>query len=520
VLLALVGSSAASWVFIVAISVYAYAQGGAGWVGLIHLARSLAGALSSPVAGVVADRYPRRMVMAWSDIGRVALLVIGAVVVWQNLPLPLLLVVSCAVSIVGAPFPNALFAQLPELADEPALLSAANAATGTVLATAVLVGPAVGALILTVSGPAAVFLAAAAGALWSAVLILRGPAGDGGREPAGEAADIRSELAVGFVTVRGDRRLQLLLMTVAVITFSFGALNVLVVALAFAVLHTGDAGASLLFTANGVGSVVGAVLAAGVVAARPGLALAAGTAAMGVTLALSAASDVAAVAALMLAANGLVTSIADVADTTLGQRLAPGELLGRYMGIAIATAMAATAIGSIATPLLIHLTTVRGATALVGAFLLVAALVCWRAFTALDATPVAAADLVEALRHDPIFAPLSQAAIEQLARGAVREPVDAGTVVVREGDPGDRYYLVEAGSAEAAVAGASVRRIATGEGFGEIALLRDTPRTATVTTLEPTTLLVVGRDDFLGALAESPTSRRTADVLAATRLAA
>jgi MFS family permease len=503
--------------YIVALGVYAYVHGGAVWVGVVQVARSVCSAVFSPFAGVVADRYPRRVVMIGSDVGRVVLLLAGALVVVESWPLWLLAVVAGGVSIAGAPYPSAMFALLPQLVDEPATLSAANAATSTVFAAAGLVGPAVGAALLSLSGVATVFVVSAAGALWSAVVILATPISEQAREQTPGRSSMLHDVAAGFGLVRHDRRLQLLLVVVGAITFLFGASNVLIVAIAFSVLHTGQSGASLLFAANGVGAVIGAVLAASLAAARPGLVLAAATAAMGATFAM-AATSIPLIAAVMLALMGLASSIGDVADTTLGQRVAPGDLLGRYLGIAFAVIFTGTALGSLAAPALIHLTSVRTATILVGVLLIAVALAAWRSLIRVDEQGTPHQDIAAVLRRDPIFALLPQAIIQQLADTATHETHPTGHTLIHQGDAGDRYYLIDTGKVQATADGHTTTILGPGEGFGEIALLHDTPRTATITTLQPTTLISLARDAFLTALAQNTTSRLTAHHIAATRL--
>ncbi len=108
--------------------------------------------------------------------------------------------------------------------------------------------------------------------------------------------------------------------------------------------------------------------------------------------------------------------------------------------------------------------------------------------------------------------------IEDLARALVPVTVAAGDDVVREGEWGGHFYLVGAGSLEVSAGGQRIRGLNPGDGFGEIALLRDGRRTATVTALEPTDLYELDREPFLAALTGSHNVRQAADALVLERL--
>ena len=97
--------------------------------------------------------------------------------------------------------------------------------------------------------------------------------------------------------------------------------------------------------------------------------------------------------------------------------------------------------------------------------------------------------------HVPLFARLDAASISDLVGILRARTVHAGTVIIRKGEPGDAMYLVASGAVEVDASAGKVR-LAEGDFFGEMALLTEERRTATVTAIKPTDLLVLDCDDF------------------------
>src|SRR5690606_13545054 len=90
--------------------------------------------------------------------------------------------------------------------------------------------------------------------------------------------------------------------------------------------------------------------------------------------------------------------------------------------------------------------------------------------------------------------------VEQLARGLEPRELAAGTTVFSEGDAGDRYYVVESGEVDVVGDGLTLTTLGPGEGFGEVALLRSSPRTATVVARSDVRLRALGSDHFLAVV--------------------
>jgi hypothetical protein len=176
------------------------------------------------------------------------------------------------------------------------------------------------------------------------------------------------------------------------------------------------------------------------------------------------------------------------------------------------------AIGALITPALLALVGTRASLIGVGASLPVLALLLWRRLAVIDARASIPVERIELLRANPIFAPLPPATIEHLAVKLIPVSVAAGETVFRQGQRGDLFYIVEDGRCEISIDGEKVADAWPGEAFGEIALLRDIPRTGTVTAVEDTTLLALERDEFIAAVTGHAPSREAADEVVGARL--
>jgi Cyclic nucleotide-binding domain len=206
-----------------------------------------------------------------------------------------------------------------------------------------------------------------------------------------------------------------------------------------------------------------------------------------------------------------------VAGLTLLQRTAPAEVIGRVFGVLEMILVAAIGLGAVLTPALIDLVGTRWSLVVTGAVLPALAAVAWRQLVAIDAAAEAPAEL-DLLAQIPIFSPLPAPALERLASQLRPLSVAAGAIVVRQGDHGDRFYLVESGRLRVSVDGSAGRELGPGDSFGEIALLRDVPRTATVAAETDARLQALEREDFLDAVTGHPPSARAADAVVGARL--
>jgi hypothetical protein len=188
------------------------------------------------------------------------------------------------------------------------------------------------------------------------------------------------------------------------------------------------------------------------------------------------------------------------------------------MGVVQSVFVGTLGLGALLAPLLIDLVGDRWTLAIVGTPIAVAAAIAWPRFRRLDAETARAPAFVDLLRSIPIFAPLPEAVLEQLAGDARAQQASAGDRIIAEGDRGDDFYVIVDGDAVVTASGKPPQPLHSGDSFGEIALLRDVPRTATVTATSDVELLALGRDSFLSAVTGNPDSAAAAHAVAATRL--
>jgi MFS family permease len=529
--LSLAAGSLGGWGYAIAVSVYAFDVGGAKAVGLMWLVRTIPSALLAPLGGVIADRMPRRRVMMAADGLRMAAILLAALSVWRGWPSAVVFVVAAIVPILGAPFVAASQALLPVLSTTPAELTAANATSGIIESVAFFVGPAIAGAVLTVANIQTTLLLTAGGMALSLLSISRIPASaERGEEPRpfvpDEAAGapsamehFASEALSGFKAIGSDHRLAVLLGLFAAGSAVSGAIEVLIVSVAFGLLHAGNAGVGYLNSAFGIGALVGALITAGLVSVRRlSIPFAAGALLCGapVLIAISPTRP-AAIAALVVL--GIGNPLLDVPCFTMLQRAVPKALLARVFGVLQLIWNGSIGIGAIVAPVLISGVGIRGALLIVGCFVPVLVAVLWPQLLRIDTAAVApATDRIELLQRTPIFAPLPGGTLESLAARLMPVDMPAGAVVIREGDEGDRFYLVAEGHVDVSAKGAHVATLGPGEPLGEIALLRDVPRTATCTALTAVKLFALAREDFLSAVTSHAGSREAAEATISTRL--
>jgi hypothetical protein len=381
------------------------------------------------------------------------------------------------------------------------------------------VGPALGGLLLALTSPGVVFAATAGAFVWSALNVVRIPASPPERGDRAEEALHREALA-GFQTIFGTPSLRLVVGLYSAQTLVAGALNVLVVVAALELFDLGRSGPGLLNSAIGIGGLVGAAVALALVGFRGlGTVFALGLVLWGLPLVLMGAWPATVAALIFLALLGVGNTLVDVSGLTLLQRTAPPAVLARVFGVLESLIVATLGLGAILAPALAALLGVRGALVVVGVLLPVLASLSWARLRAIDersAVPESELELLQAL---PLFAPLPPATLEHLAGSLERVPEAAGEEITRQGEPGERFYIVAEGEVDVVIDGRVAATLGPGEHFGEIALLRDVPRTATVTARSDAVLLALDRDEFVSAVTGHPASREAADAVVAARLA-
>lgn len=513
-------SIVSTWAYSIAIVVFAFEEGGATAVGVVSLLRWVAAGVVSPFAALLADRYERRAVMVASDLVRAALIACAAAAVLVDAPAYLVYLLATLVSIAGTPFRPAEAALTPELVRAPEELGAANVVASAIESTGIFVGPALGGLLVALTSVSTAFLVTAGGVALSAALIVRIRVVAAEPEADGESAGaIREELLEGFRAIFKSRRVALLVGLFAAQTFVDGLLGVLIAVIAFDYLSGGASTVGWLNAASGIGGLVGAGLA-GILVGRGKLAsdFGLGVILFGIPLALVAAWQSEALALVLLAGVGIGNTLADVSGMTLLQRVTPPAVIGRVFGVLESILLLTVALGAAVAPVLVSVFGTRAALLISGLLLPALVVPSLGALRRLDAEARVPRAELELLAHVPFLRSLPEPALERLARSAEHDGARAGETVVRQHEPGERFYVVASGELEVSVGGTVIRRLYDGDYFGEIALLRDVPRTATVRARRDSELLTVGRDDFLTAVTGYAPSLSSAEAVVGLRL--
>jgi MFS family permease len=525
----------ATWI---AILVYAYDRGGAAAAGLIAFAQLAPATVFAPIGSALGDRIPRTrmLALAYAVYGLLTLAA-GACLVAGLDPILVLgtVILSGTTFVLVRP---AHAAVLPSIASTPSELTAANVVSGTVESVGVLAGSIAGGFLLASIGSGGVYVLSGVALLagWASVAGMRPAAAvtraaRAGARPASPVepatgdtarplARELSEIGAGLRAMRADPHVRVVVVVLGLSSLLAGAIDVLAVVLALDVLGIGEEGVGLLNGALGAGGFLGSAVAI-LLVGRPRLLFPVLGAAIvfGGAVATSGLLPLAAVALAAFAAAGLGRSVLDVAGRTLLQRVAPDAVLARVFGVLEGINMAALALGTLAAPLLVGVVGSTLALVIAGLCVPVAVVLLRDSIEHADRAGVVHERELALIRGVGMFAPLRVMTLERLAAELEPVHVPAGEVVIREGEAGDTFYLVGAGRCEVAVGGRVVNVMIEGDGFGEIALLNDVPRTATVTALGDVDLFALDRGPFLEAVTGQPASRAAARRLVADRLA-
>jgi len=506
--------NAAEWGVWIAMLVYAYDQGGATTAGLVALAQLVPAALFAPFAASLGDRLPPGRVLVLGYIAQaVGMGATAAVLLADGPPVAAYACAALAATAVTVTRP-AQAVLTPSLARTPEELTASNVVAGWIESISLLVAPALAGVLLGVSGAGVVFAVMAVVALVAALLVapIRGPVATR------SGGSVLADTVAGLRVVAREPGPRALIWLLGLQAMAIGVLDVLYVVLAVAVLgHEGET-AGYLNAAFGAGGVLG-VLATVALVGRRRLAL---PLAMGLVVWAAALGAIGAVsstlgALVLLAAAGAGRTVLDVAGRTLLQRLAPPEALGRVFGLLESVSMAGLALGSVLAPVFVAVAGGGGAFVCLALLLPVSMLLVFRSLLAADHAVLPIVEMAR-LRALPFFAPLGAPELESLARALEPLEVAEGTTVIREGEAGDRFYVVADGEVEVTVGTAFVKRLGRGDFFGEIALIRNAPRMATVTALSGCRLDVLDKDSFVTVVTGHSLSASALDELVQRRL--
>jgi MFS family permease len=497
-------SGIGDWLYLIAILVVVYAEtSSAVLLGVVGAARILPYVLLSVPAGIVADRFDRRMVLLVTDVARGILMLVLAAAVTVDAHIGVIIALSILAACFSTFFNPAIAALVPTLVDERDL-GPANSAWATLDNLSFIIGPALAGILLGIGGLQIAFLLNAVSFGIVAVVLWRLPV------PA-RSASVPQDEGAPAAPAPGWRSMAGLLLGPFLLdastSFVSGGVSVLTVVLAVEVLGAGEAGTGYLNAAIGVGGVVAGV-AGGSLLARPlrvplligGLIGGVGLAGLGLSGSLPLA-----MLAIGVAVAGVL--LLEIVTTTLVQRIVPDELRGRAVGVIQTSSAILYSLGSLLMPVLASIAG-AGPVLIGSALLLVIGAVTALGLSGRGVEPARMPDGMARLLEHPIFGGLPVPRLEAVARQLTAVPIAEGEVIVRQGDPADRFYLVDSGSLRVTQFGEeeerTLRDLGAGDVFGEIGLLRGVPRTATVTALTGGTLYALDGADFAELMGSGP----------------
>ncbi len=499
----------AEWANWIALIVWAYDRGGVRGASGIALAQLVPSALLASPTAALSGLVSKSRALALGYLTQlVTFLLVGVALVVDA---PVAVVVGfAAVAAVSITLTRPVhLAVLPEISETTGDLTAGNAASGALEALAIFVGPLFSGIVVVTLGPGGVFFIMGALSLVSVLGTMTLKTAAPLRLP---STDDQTRRQSPLKELLRDPAARLLCAMVAAENVLVGMMDILLAVLALDLLMMSDAGPGVLSSAIGLGGVLGAGFTFVLIGRdRLAPALLLGALAAGLPLVLAGWSQSAAVAVALVAACGAGKLFFDVASRTFAQRLLPDRLLTSLFGLQETVMMAGLAVGALAAPVLVELISPRGSFLVAGLFLPVVAVSSYALLRRLDAEATVPTDVFELLRAVPILAVLAARIVERMARDAVPVTASPGETVVEEGDVGRHFYVIAAGHVRVSHGELQIRELGPGAWFGELALLRQVPRTATVTALTDVSLWAVERDSFLASVAVAPHSVRVAD---------
>ena len=507
----------AGWAFSVATAVYAFDRSGATAVGLVVAARLLPAMVAAPLTGWLVDRIGRATVVAGACAAEAVCVGASAAIMTAHGSLwPIILFAAATGIAATAPRP-ALEALLPAVAKTPEDLTRATAAWGAIDNGGFLLGGGAGAAAIGVLGAGAVTGTAAGLFAIAAILALRLPwvTATEADEPEEETAGL-SEALAGIRTLRHTPSLRTAFALLAGLLIVEGAVEVQVPALAIGHLHMGNGGPGLLYAVWGIGGVLASAVLLALVRRRGyGLALLVGCLSFAVGVGVSGVDGVA-IALLAMLPAGIGMALVEVGFMALVPRLADDAVAGRIYALSEIAYSGAAGVGALIAPALIHALGTPGSLAATSSTFGLLALGASGTMARLDTGQGEASRVRELLHGVRFLSPLPLPRLERLVRGAKSMEVPAGTAVVTAGEIGTKFYVIDEGSVEIEADG---RRNGPGTGFGEIALLRDIPRTTTVRAVTDTRLWTISRRAFVAAVSAHEEVSRLADATVREHLA-
>ena len=506
----------ARWANRIAIYIFAFERGGAAETGLVALITLVPSAIVAPLASVLGDEMRRDRALVLGYALQSAFVGATAAALLLDAPIPVVYGSAVLVSASGTLTRPVQSALIPQFARTPDELTALNAVNETIYGGVALLGPAAAGLLIAIGGAGLVFAVFGALLLVAALIVL-------GLDPRPHPAHVGKhrlrEAFAGFRSVLKDPDQRLVVGLYGGQSILAGAMDVLLLVITLELLDLSPSAGGFMTAARGVGGLVGGLWAASLVGRR-NLAMPLRVSLLVFGLAASAMAFSA--IPLLTGALVVVASAGYVRGETVGaillQRVVPDEVLARVFGVVEGLHVAAMGIGGALAPLLVAALGIRGGVVAAGLVLPAVVVLIGGRIRSVDRAAKVPERELELLRSIDLFAPLSAQTLEDVAWRLVPVSATAGEVVIREGDAGDRLYVVEDGEVAVSQNGRPLTTLGPGTYFGEIALLHDVPRAATVTAVTHASFLALDRGEFLEALMSHPQSHDAAQLTAEERL--
>ena len=504
-------SMSGSWAYNVALVVFVFnATHSPAWVAAASMTRFLTALVTSPIGGLVADRVERVRLMVSLDSLALTFQTALAVVAWLNGPVALAIALAALTSVSTSSYDPAARATTPAVVGEEHL-AAANSAQSAVENLSIIVGPAIAGALLLFSPPAVVFAINAATFGFSALVVsrMRMRSRPSDITEGGTAGPLK-QMAAGMRAFVSSPKVTLLAGFSILASFVYGTDTVLFVVVSKNQLGTGSTGYGYLLAALGVGGIVMAGFMNRIAAARRlGAIIVIGMAVYCLPTALLTIVHSPWIAFWLEVIRGGGTIVVDVLAITALQRLVSPDVVARVFGVFFALVLAAISLGALLMPILLGSVGLNTTLLIMGFAIPALSVAAYPWIRVLDMRAQRELSAIEpriaALQALDIFAGATRAALERLARSAVEETAEPGTVLIREGAEADDFFVLTAGEVEVTAAGEAGAEHTLGvlgppNYFGEIGLLGHRPRTATVKAIAPCTLYRINGSDFVDAM--------------------
>jgi MFS family permease len=505
-ILAFIVDGSASWAYTIVLTAYVFERTGSpGWVTALATARWISAMVFGAYGGLLADRFDRRTVLVVSALASAVVTVGMAVIVGLDGPLWLLLLAATALGAVTTPVSPASGALIPEVVPESDLI-AANAIFALLEGMIVVVGPAIGGLLLLTGHPVYGVLINTAGFLLATVLyLLLRVRSRGSAEPGG---NLISQWFAGISTLTSHRRAFVLTVFLVLDSAAISGANVMMPALAEH-LGGGTTGYSLLIAANALGSVIVAGLANKLAGSRRiAWIILVALYLQCVPLWISVFVGSIPPALVLMVISGVGMVIVDVLAFTALQRDLPSNVLGRVLGTINVLILGGSVLTAVLGSVLYAHLGLGWALGVIALAFPTIGLLGLPLLRGVDREAARAADLeprLALLEKLDLFVGASRGLLEQVARSGEERTVPAGETIIREGEASDALWLLADGELAISVEdghGVSVGlpAIAAPGYVGELGLMNRARRSATVTTAVDCRLLRIPGEDFVAAL--------------------